>query len=378
MHLHEYIRSTEVNTIFFLAISMMSPILAPYIKSLGFTDFQLGLLFAVNPLILIFYSTIIGRLSDYAGRRKVIALGIMGESVAILIYIFHTHWMLFVLARMLDAVAAVTVAIVSLAAIEDSISKGRGKFTGISLTLEYIGRLLGPLVGGLLADALFIKAPFATSLVVIALLLFLLPKGNVKRLRKKIKFKWFEGIRSFLSHRELRGMAIIGIVMHSAIPAFLVFLPLMITEQLNLSYIFVGYAIFALECPHILQFLFGKWADKNSKKLILIGTLISGALMCLISQINVYTLLLFVLFIRGIGLSMWNISAWTLMSDIGERERIEGEVIGSYLSIVKIGSFASFILSGLLVYLYGIGSLFMINGIIIVLGVALAYPFLKK
>ena len=152
----------------------------------------------------------------------------------------------------------------------------------------------------------------------------------------------------------------------------------MITEQLNLSYIFVGYAIFALECPHILQFLFGKWADKNSKKLILIGTLISGALMCLISQINVYTLLLFVLFIRGIGLSMWNISAWTLMSDIGERERIEGEVIGSYLSIVKIGSFASFILSGLLVYLYGIGSLFMINGIIIVLGVALAYPFLKK
>lgn len=377
MHLHEYVRSTEINTIFFLAISMMSPVLAPYIKGLGFSDFQLSLLFAVNPLILIFYSTIIGKLSDYAGRRNVIALGIMGESVAILIYIFNTHWVLFVLARMLDAVAGVTVAIVSLAAIEDSIKKGRGKFTGISLSLEYVGRLLGPLVGGLLADIVFIKAPFATSLVVIALLLFLLPKGKVKR-HKKAKLGWLEGIRHFLSFRELKGMAIIGTVMHSAIPAFIVFLPLFITENLNLSFIFVGYALFALESPHILQFIFGKWADKNAKKLILTGTIISGALMCLISQVNVYTILLFILFIRGIGLSMWNISAWTFMSDIGEKGGMEGEVIGTYLSIVKIGSFVSFILSGLLVYLYGIGSLFLVNGIVIVLGVLLAYPLLEK
>ena len=378
MNLNEYIRSTEINTIFFLAISMMSPVLAPYIKGLGFSDFQLSLLFAVNPLILIFYSTVIGRLSDYAGRRKVIALGIIGESVAILIYIFNTHWAMFVLARMLDAVAAVTVAIVSLAAIEDSIKKGRGKFTGISLSLEYVGRLLGPIVGGLLADIVFIKAPFATSLIVIALLLFLLPRSKVIKIRKKAKIGWLEGIRHFLSFKQLKGMALIGIVMHSAIPAFLVFLPLFITENLNLSFIFVGYAIFALESPHILQFVFGKWADRNAKKLILVGTLISGLLMSLISQINIYTILLFVLFIRGIGLSMWNISAWTFMSEIGEKRRMEGEVIGSYLSIVKIGSFVSFILSGLLVYLYGISSLFLINGIIIVLGVLFAYPLLKK
>ncbi|MFH0929466.1 MAG: MFS transporter [Candidatus Aenigmatarchaeota archaeon] len=378
MDLHEYMRSTEINTIFILAVSMLNPVLAPYVKSIGFSDLQLSLLFAVNPLILIFYSTFIGRLSDYTGRRKAIILGIMGESVAMLIYIFSTSMLMFVVARVLDAIAGTTVAIVSLAAIEDSIKKKRGKYTGISFSLEYVGKLLGPVVGGLLADVLFIKAPFVTALVVIALLLFLLPKGNISKTKVKKKLDWLGGIRHFFSFRELKGMAIIGIAMHSAIPAFLVFLPLMITEQMNLSYVFVGYAIFVLESPHILQFLFGKWADRNAKKLILAGTLISGILMSLMSQINVYTVLLLVLFVRGIGLSMWNISAWTLMSNIGEKKRMEGEVIGSYMSIVKIGSFFSFILSGLFVYLYGISSLFLVNGLIIVLGVLLSYPFLKK
>lgn len=378
MNLHEYVRSTEINTIFILAISMMSPVLAPYMKSIGFSDLQLSILFAINPLILIFYSSFIGRLSDYTGRRKAIILGIMGESLAILIYIFSTNIMMFALARMLDAVAGATVVIVSLAAIEDSIKKKRGKYTGISLSLEYIGKLLGPLVGGLLADVLFIKAPFATALVVIAMLLFFLPNVKKRKNKKKAKLSWLQGIRHFLSFRELRGMAILGITMHSAIPAFLIFLPLFITEQLNLSYIFVGYAIFVLESPHILQFIFGKWADKNSRMLILSGALIAGLLLSLMSQINVYSILLFVLFVRGIGLSMWNISAWTLLSEIGEREGMEGEVIGSYLSLAKIGSFVSFLLSGVFVYLYGISSLFLVNGLIIVLGVLLSYPFLKK
>lgn len=378
MDLHEYARATEINVIFILAVTMMSPVLAPYIKNLGFNDIQLGVLFSITPLVLVFSSTIIGSMSDNIGRRKAILYGIGGEIAAIIIYISSTNWILFVIARILDAVAATTVVIVSLATIEDNIKdKTRGKYTGISLSIEYVGRLLGPLAGGLLADIFFIKAPFITSIFVISFLLLILPRKKLGRIRKK-SLKWSEGIRHFLSFKKLKGMAIIGIVMHSAIPAFLVFLPLLITEDMNLSYAFVGYALFALELPHILQFVFGKWADKQACKLILIGALLSGMLMSLISQINLYLILVLILFIRGIGLSMWNISGWTLMSKIGEKKKMEGEIIGSYLSIVKIGSFASFILSGLFAYIYGIESLFLVNGIIIVLGTVLAYPFLKN
>ncbi|MBN2202877.1 MAG: MFS transporter [Candidatus Aenigmarchaeota archaeon] len=378
MNFNEYMRSTEINTIFILAISMMNPVLAPYMKSIGFSNIQLSMIFAINPLILIFYSSFIGKFSDYTGRRKAIILGIMGESLAIMIYLFNTNMLMFAVARMLDAMAGTTVTIVSMAAIEDSIKKKRGKYTGISLSLEYVGKLLGPVVGGLLADVLFIKAPFATSLVVIALLLFLLPRIGKKKNFKKSRYSWLVSVRRFLSFKELRGLAILGFAMHSAIPAFLVFLPLLITEGFGLSYVFVGYAILLMESPHILQFIFGKWADKNANNLILLGAAASGILLSVMSQINVYTIMLLIIFIRGIGLSIWNTSAWTLMSKIGERERMEGEVVGSYFSIVKIGTFLSYIVSGFMVSLYSIEALFFANGIVILIGVLLSYPFLKK
>ncbi|MBW6451447.1 MAG: hypothetical protein K0B02_01840 [DPANN group archaeon] len=87
-----------------------------------------------------------------------------------------------------------------------------------------------------------------------------------------------------------------------------------------------------------------------------------------------YLMLLGLLFLKGIVNYMWNISAWTLMSKIGEKEKIEGSVIGAYVSIAKIGAFLSFVVSGFIVALYGIPSLFIMNELLILKGVLFAYP----
>lgn len=381
MHLQEYIRVTEINVIFIFAVYMLSPVLAPYLKSMGFDNVQLSLIFSIAPFVLIFSSSIIGRISDSVGRRTVLMAGICGEIIAILLYAFGTGWVMIVLARILDLIATITVSMAVLAKIEDVLKDGiRGKYTGISLSLNYVGRLVGPVIGGLLADHLFVRAPFFTAIIILLCLFFLLPKKEAgkKRISKR-EFDWFGGIRKFLSHRELRGMAILGMVMHATYPAFLIFLPLLVVESMGLSYSYVGYAYFALALTHILQFVFGAWSDRKAYRIVLAGTMISGIFMALVSQVTVsYYLLLLILFLKGIGNSMWNISAWTLMSKIGERERIEGEVIGSYISIAKIGSFVSFLVSGIVVQFYGIETLFLANGLLIVLGTLLAYPLLRK
>lgn len=380
MHLSEYMKATEINVMFIFSISMLSPILAPYIKSLGFDNIQLSILFAIVPFMIIFSSPVIGRISDSIGRKNVIVAGIFAEIIAIALYAYGTAPSIIIIARAIDAVAATAVAMTVLAKIEDCVKKKtRGRYTGASLSIEYIGRLAGPVIGGLLADRLFVQAPFLAAILVLTGLILFIPRKKIKRRKiQKRELDLTGAIKTFLSYRELKGMAILGIVMHATFPALMIFLPLLITESMGLSYAYVGYAYFALGATHILQFVFGKWSDKKAYRIVLAGTFISGIFLALLSQAAAYPLLLIVLFLKGIGNSMWNISAWTLMSNIGEKAKTEGEIIGTYISIAKIGSLISFIASGFIVEFFGISTLFMLNGALIIIGTLIAYPLMKK
>ncbi len=379
MHFREYMKFTEVSAVFAFSTYLLSPILSPYIRGLGFSDFQLGLIFSFLPLSIVIFSPIIGKLSDVTDRRFVILTGITLEIVAIILYLFGRSIFLISLARILDAVAVVTVILISLAKVEDVIDSKRGEYTGWTETMNYIGKLTAPLVGGLVADYFFIQAPFLISLtLLLVLFLFLFRKERLPKIAKG-GFNPVKEIKEFLSHKKLRGMAILGMVMHATTPAMSIFLPLFIIEKLGMSISFVGYAFFSLGFMHLLQFWFGKLSDRyGSWRIILLGCLVSAIGMTFLSLSNTFLLLIIFLLIRGMGNGLWNVSAWTLMSDIGEKHEMEGEVVTSYISLAKIGSFVSFILSGLVVTYFSIQALFLINGVVVLFGTVLAYKFLKE
>lgn len=378
-HLHEFVRFTELNLLFVFSMALLNPVLSPYLKSLGFSDVWLSLVFSVTPLVLIFTSPIIGKLSDDIGRRTVISVGIVCEMIAIMLYLHGGSTSAVIAARALSAIASGAVTMTTLAKIEDGLPETlRGKYAGVSLSVEYLGRISAPILSGFLADRLFVEAPMYTAIFILACAFLLMPGQKIEKRRpRKTDLDWLGGIRGFLSHRGLCGMAILGIVMHATFPALTVFLPLYIVETLGLSYVYVGYAYFAIGVTHLLQFEFGRWSDKSAYRVVLLGTLISGIFLAAIFWSSSYLVLLVLLFLKGIGNSMWNISAWTLMSNIGEKENLEGEVIGSYISIAKVGSFLSYVVSGFVVQAYGMNSLFLANGLLIVFGTVLAYPLLK-
>ena len=64
---------------------------------------------------------------------------------------------------------------------------------------------------------------------------------------------------------------------------------------------------------------------------------------------NSYFGLLVLLFIHGTGGGMWNVSAWSLMSSIGERINKEGQIVTSYVSVAKIGAVAMSLCAGFIV-----------------------------
>ena len=380
MHFREYMKFTGVSAFFAFSIFLFNPILSPYIKGLGFGDFQISILFSILPLSVIVFSPIVGKLSDVAGRRVVIVMGIALEILAVLLYVFGRSFVLIGIARVFDAIAVVTVILVSLAKVEDVIgSKKRGEYTGWAESLNYVGRLVAPVIGAVIADMFFIEAPFFISIVLLlALFFFLFKREKIPKMARK-NYNPLTEIKEFLSFRKLKGMGILGIVMHASTPAISLFLPLFIIYELGLGISFVGYAFFFMGFMHLFQFWFGRISDKyGSWKIVLLGCLISAISLGMMSLSNSFVFLALVLFIYGIGGGMWNTSAWSLMSDIGEKNRKEGEIATSYVSIAKIGAFFSFILSGLVVTYFSIQTLFLINGLVILAGMALSYSFLKK
>ena len=375
----DYLHYTFIGVYFNFCMFLIQPVLSPYIKSLGFDDVQLSLLMSFLPITLIIISPLIGRLSDIHGRKSVIHLGIIAYILSLNIYLLANNWFLIALARILDAVAIAAVTLMIVARVEDALSDNeRGKLAGWTFSLQNVTKLLAPVIAGLLADFFFIKAPFITSIYLLLLLtiaLFSLKNGNEKHFKeKKGNYNWFSQVYEFLSYRQLQGMAVLGIMMHAANTAIAIFLPLLIVEKMGMDYRFIGYALFLMGIASLFQFYFGKIADKSGPwRGVLAGCALSGTSLAMVVLTNNYWSLIACLLVHGTGNAVWNVSAWSLMSNVGERISEEGQVVTTYASLAKIGSVLMSVLAGFIVTFSSIPVLLMVSGILVVAAAAYSH-----
>ncbi|MBW2996923.1 MFS transporter [Candidatus Woesearchaeota archaeon] len=377
-HLKEYRQATEITALFLFCISLFHPILGPYAKSLGLTEFQIGLMFALFPLTLILTCSTFGSLSDSIGRKKIIILGIIMQIAGIILYLIGKPYLI-IIARFLEALAFGAVVFVGLAKIQDNLrSKTRGKYSGITLSIMHIGTLIAPVAGGFLADYWFIKAPFIFSMLALLLMLWLISIHESLNLNHKFTrsdFNIFEKVRMFFSNKHLRGMGVLGIVMHASVPLIYIFIPIYIVDHFGLSYRYVGYALFAMHIFMLFQFFIGSLCDRLSKaKLMLFGVVTFGIFMFFLAWAPTYWFFILGMFLLGISLAFWNVAAWSFMADIGAKMKREGFVIGTYISVAKIGSFFSFIFGGMLAQYYGVPVLMAVIGALVIVG-AIAAAF---
>ena len=169
-------------------------------------------------------------------------------------------------------------------------------------------------------------------------------------------------------------MGLLGICAHAVHPLLMIFLPIHILSDLGQPHFVVGAAMFLIGITHLMQGYFGKLCDKyGSCNMVNIGLVIYGIGLVCIFLTNNIILLLLVLFIMGLGCAIWNVSAWTLMSTIGVKQKREGVILATYTSIAKIGALFSYIVSGIIVDVFSFHTLALINGTIIITASALAY-----
>ncbi|MBI5398935.1 MFS transporter [Candidatus Woesearchaeota archaeon] len=382
-----FLETTGLMTVYYFGIFLFIPLLAPYVATLGLDKFQIGLLFATYPLMSYLTSTIVGALSDETGRRRIILAGLALEALVITFYLYDKTWWMFLIARAIDAISFSAVILVGLSAIEDRLNThNRGTYAGLSLSLLHLGKLLGPPIGGLLADVFFIKMPFIVGGAVVSLLLVLFylktrPKqitDRPQRLSSK-SFNVLLHLRWFLQERRLILMAILGIAMHARLPLTTIFIPLFIKEHFGLSYTFIGIAAFCMELPQLFQFVYSRVGGRFPRHhLVLFGTVLYGVALALLSAAPTYGTFITALILVGIGAGSWNIGAWTLMADIGEQQKKIGSVVCSYSSIARIGELLSTIVSGYVALRLGTDTLILLNGIIVITVSGLSYHWLKE
>jgi MFS family permease len=379
---NKFIKTTTIDAFYYFVIYLYISFLSPYLSTLGWTEPMKGWFFALFSIVGIFAAPIVGTLSDKIGRFKVILFGLVLEVVAITGYLLITNPTGIFLIRCFSAIAFNAVVVSALSRINDTVENDgvRSHITGVAQSIISLAVILAPFVGGYIADYYGYQYVFMTAwFVMVAILLGLMVydlcfyKNNYQlRVKEKLQrkdFNPFKDVRDVFNIKELRAISLLGFAANFTIPYMTLVLPFIIIQQMGLSNLHMSVAVFLMGLAHATQFLFGKYADRiGSGKGIILGIGLSALVLIAMTFTTSYLALIILIFIRAIGGSFWNVSAWSYMSTIAEKKRIEGKVVGAFTSIGRIAISISFILTGIILPQLAY-SIFALYGIIIIIGI---------
>lgn len=161
----------------FTGIGLVVPILPTYMNELHIGGSVVGMLVAAFSLTQLIVSPLAGRLSDRMGRKRIIVLGLIVFAFSELAFgVAHQPWMLFV-ARMLGGIGAAMIMPAVMAYVADTTSMDeRAKGMGLINAAITTGFIIGPGIGGYLAE-FGIRVPFfaaAVAAAFVAILTFIL------------------------------------------------------------------------------------------------------------------------------------------------------------------------------------------------------------
>jgi MFS family permease len=136
-----------------IASRMYHPLMALYLKNLGAGVQQVGLFFTLSAIAPLAFQILGGWMSDSLGRLKAVAIGSMAGMIGMLVYVVAPSWQWLLIASAASAVAMSFVSPSFQAFVaEQSDEENLGRVYGLSQSIFTIVGIVGPPLGGLLAD----------------------------------------------------------------------------------------------------------------------------------------------------------------------------------------------------------------------------------
>lgn len=343
-----------------LGFGLVMPILPVYARDLGATGLQLGFLttsFAITRAIITFPG---GWLSDRIGRKKPVILGLFAYSIVMALYGFSSDVNHLIILRALQGAASgivwpvINTMIVDIVKVED-----RSKALGLYEMMWFLGMVVGPGLGGILADAFTIAVPFFVCGFLALLSMFLVIFKTKETVSMRSSSKGEEAQReqsiqkNYFKKLTLYPIIFVGLCVSRFIIGFSDSLiqPVLsayANEVLFIPKAGVGLLFTAMGGATLFTTLpMGVAADKIGRKPILIfGKLLDVVSAVLIIFSRSFYPLLFVMMLRGFGRSFVNPSITAMFSSITSTSYM-GRSMGIFNTFQNVGLIVGSTLGGL-------------------------------
>lgn len=379
---------------FFIAgsMTMVSPFISLYIKSFGdFSDSYIqnwsGWIFAITFVTAFIFSPIWGRIGDKYGRKNILIISATGLAISVLLMGFaRSVWHLFLLRLMMGIFTGFIPMSQALISVQTP-KEIAGSVLGTLQTGSIAGTLMGPLLGGILADSFGYAATFKWTSMSIFLSAIIVLFG-IKEIQLQVKdhmesktYTSKEVLMHILKSPVLLVVLLISALVqiaHFSIQPILSLYVVEINGPENIA-LMSGLAFSAAGLGNL--FLAKRWGKLGDRigyiKIIIILLFMAGVFYFPAAFVSsIWQLIILRLFL---GIAIGGIIPVRVAFIRQEAPlSMQGEVLGYNTSLRFLGNIIGPLLGGVLAGIYGISSVFFVtSGFLILSGIIMLVTWLK-
>jgi len=358
-----------------IGFGLITPIFPFYIVELGVGATELGVLAASFALTRILLAGPLGRASDKMGRKPILLVALFGFAISNLIYAFAETILVMILARALEGAISAGFYPAANAFVSDmTIPENRGRAMGYLSTGNMVGFVVGPSLGGILAEFLGIRLPFVVAAVVTLgtlLLVYVLVQEPPRRISEEDYDKYRVPVREVFS-RNKRAYSALAVSMFAnmfSIGILEVAFMLDAVQRFAFTPLQIGVFFGVLGIITIIgNIAFGRASDRLGRKwLIVVGTLI-GAMSLFMFMVATGIVGFYVAgAILGVAISMRGPTIQAMIADLTDQTAY-GSVMGAFGAVSNAAYVVGPILGGMMYDSSGdsISSLALAGGVSVV------------
>ncbi|UCH05684.1 MAG: MFS transporter, partial [Candidatus Thorarchaeota archaeon] len=338
-----------------IGFGLITPIFPFYIVELGVGATELGVLAASFALTRILLAGPLGRASDKVGRKPVLLVALFGFAISNLIYAFAETILVMILARALEGAISAGFYPAANAFVSDmTVPENRGTAMGYLSTGNMVGFVVGPSMGGILAEFLGIRLPFVVAAVVTLgtlLLVYVLVQEPPRRVSEEDYDKYRVPVLEVFS-RNRRAYSVLAVSMFAnmfSIGILEVAFMLDAVQRFAFTPLQIGIFFGVLGIITIIgNILFGRASDRLGRKwLIVVGTLI-GAMSLFMFMVATGIVGFYIAgAILGVAISMRGPTIQAMIADLTDQTAY-GSVMGAFGAVSNAAYVVGPILGGMM------------------------------